>query len=78
MKVLSCSGVLALGRMALMADERASFIVKAKLLDWETRDAVQALLRNVVRVALRQFGCPQAPREPVLTLVRWTDGGDIA
>lgn len=44
------------------------------------RDAVQAKLRNVVRVVLRKYGYPQALREQVteqvLARTKLTDGGD--
>lgn len=68
------------GRIALMAEELASSIAKNKVVDWETREAVQARLRNVVRVVLRKYGYPQALREQVaeqvLTLSKLTDDGD--
>ena len=35
------------------------------MVDWETRDAVQARLRNVVRVVLRKYGYPQVLRDEV-------------
>lgn len=65
------------GRIALMAEELASSIAKNKVVDWETRDTVQARLRNIVRVVLRKFGYPQSLRdqviEQVLTLSKLTD-----
>ncbi|MNG03617.1 hypothetical protein D3C84_867060 [compost metagenome] len=68
------------GRIALMAEELASSIAKNKVVDWETREAVQARLRNVVRVVLRKYGYPQALREQVaeqvLALAKLTDDGD--
>ena len=68
------------GRIALMAEELASSIAKNKVVDWETRDTVQARLRNVVRVVLRKYGYPQALREQVaeqvLVLAKLTDGAD--
>ncbi len=68
------------GRIALMAEELASSIAKNKVVDWETRDAVQARLRNVVRVVLRKYGYPQALREQVaeqvLVLATLADGGN--
>ena len=70
------------GRIALMAEELASSIAKNKVVDWETRDTVQARLRNVVRVVLRKYGYPQALRErmveQVMALVKFDfviDGG---
>ncbi len=66
------------GRIVLMAEELAASIAKNKVVDWETRDAVQARLRNVVRVVLRKYGYPQALREQVaeqvLELAKLTDG----
>lgn len=53
------------GRIALMAEVLASSIAKNKVVDWETRDAVQARLRNVVRVVLKKYGYPQELREQV-------------
>lgn len=68
------------GRIARMAEELASSIAKNKVVDWETREAVQARLRNVVRVVLRKYGYPQGLREhvveQVLDLAKLTDGGD--
>lgn len=70
------------GRIALIAEELASSIAKNKVVDWETREAVQARLRNVVRVVLRKYGYPQALREQVaeqvLVLAKLTGGGDSA
>jgi hypothetical protein len=70
------------GRIALIAEELALSITKNKVVDWETREAVQARLRNVVRVVLRKYGYPQALREQVaeqvLALAKLTDGGDSA
>lgn len=68
------------GRIALMAEELASSIAKNKVVDWETRDTVQARLRNVVRVVLRKYGYPQALREQVaeqvVVLAKLTDSED--
>lgn len=68
------------GRIALMAEELALSIAKNKVVDWETREAVQARLRNVVRVVLRRYSYPQALREQVaeqvLVLAKLTDRGD--
>ncbi|MFG6460796.1 FRG domain-containing protein [Roseateles sp. DXS20W] len=67
------------GSIALMAEELASSIAKNKVVDWESRDAVQARLRNVVRVVLRKYGYPQALRErvaeQVLVLAKLAEGG---
>lgn len=70
------------GRITLMAEELASSVAKNKVVDWETREAVQARLRNVVRVVLRRYGYPQALREQVveqvLALAKLTDEDDSA
>lgn len=69
-----------LGRIAVIAEELASAIAKNKVVDWETRDAVQARLRNVVRVVLRKYGYPQALRELIseqlLSLAKLGGEGD--
>lgn len=66
------------GRIALIASELADSIARNKGIDWEASVAVQARLRNVVRVVLRKFGYPQALREQVteqvLALAKLTDG----
>ena len=66
------------GCIALMAEELAASIAKNKVVDWETRETVQARLRNVVRVVLRKYGYPQVLREQVaeqvLALAKLTDG----
>jgi hypothetical protein len=70
------------GRIAVMAEELASSIARNKVVDWETREAVQARLRNVVRVVLRRYGYPPALRdqvaEQVLALAKLTDDDDAA
>lgn len=70
------------GRIALMAEELASSVARNKVVDWETREAVQARLRNVVRVVLRRYGYPQALREQVvervLALAKLIDGDSSA
>ncbi|MDG5974074.1 hypothetical protein H010_02357 [Hydrogenophaga taeniospiralis CCUG 15921] len=53
------------GRLAIIAEELAKAIEQNKVVDWETRDAVQARLRNVVRVVLRKYGYPPMLREQV-------------
>lgn len=67
------------GRIPLIAQELAKVIASNKVVDWETRDAVQARLRNVVRVVLRKYGYPQTLREQVaeqvLALAKLTNGG---
>lgn len=69
------------GRITLMAEELATSIARNKVVDWETREAVQARLRNVVRVVLRKYGYPQAIREQiaeqVLALAKLTDQGGV-
>lgn len=67
------------GRIPLIAEELASSIAKNNVVDWETRDAVQARLRNVIRVVLRKYGYPQSLREQmverVLELAKLTEHG---
>lgn len=70
------------GRIALIAEELASSIARHEVVDWETRETVQARLRNVVRVVLRKYGYPQELREQVaaqvLSLSKRQDDGDSA
>lgn len=67
------------GSIQAMAAELAASIAKNKVVDWETREAVQARLRNVVRVVLRRYGYPMALREQVaeqvLALAKLTEDG---
>jgi hypothetical protein len=57
------------GRIPLIAQELAQEIEKNKVVDWETRDTVQARLRNVVRVVLRKYGYPASAREQIASEV---------
>ena len=68
------------GRIELMAEELASSIAKNKVVDWETRDAVQARLRNIMRVVLRKYSYPPESREHVIERVlelAKLAGGDV-
>ena len=49
-----------------MANQLASELQKNKVIDWETRDAAQAKLRNVARVTLRKLGYPMSVRESII------------
>lgn len=51
------------GRIQLIADQLAKELKKNKVVDWETRDAAQAKLRNVARAILRKYGFPFLSRE---------------
>ncbi len=54
------------GRIGLIAQELAKAIEQNKVVDWDTRDAVQARLRTAVRVLLRKLGYPTNAREAVV------------
>lgn len=54
------------GRIGLIAQELAKAIEQNKVVDWETRDAVQARLRTAVRVLLRRLSYPANAREHVV------------
>lgn len=54
------------GRIPLIAEELAQEIEKNKLVDWQTRESVQARLRNVVRHVLRKYGYPIEVREQIV------------
>lgn len=53
------------GRIPLIAQELANAIDQNKVVDWESRDAVLARLRNLIRVLLRKYGYPSVVREQV-------------
>jgi hypothetical protein len=53
------------GRVPLIAQELAKAIEQNKVVDWESREAVLARLRNAVRVLLRKYGYPSVVREQV-------------
>lgn len=57
------------GRIGLIAQELAKAIEQNKVVDWDTRDAVQARLRTAVRVLLRKLGYPTNAREAVVEQV---------
>jgi hypothetical protein len=70
------------GRIPLIAQELAKVIASNKVVDWDKREAVQARLRNGVRVVLRKYAYPSVLRdrvtEQVLELAKITlviDGG---
>jgi hypothetical protein len=54
------------GRIGLIAQELAKAIEQNKVVDWDTRDAVQARLRTAVRVLLRKLGYPTNAREAIV------------
>ncbi|MBN2007813.1 FRG domain-containing protein [candidate division KSB1 bacterium] len=54
------------GRIKIIANELEKQLEKHKLIDWESREAIQAKLRNVARAILRKFGYPVTAREQVV------------
>ena len=54
------------GRIQLIAKQLSKDFKKHKVVDWESRDAIQAKLRNVARVILRKYGYPVAARDPIV------------
>jgi len=54
------------GRIQLIANQLAKELKKHKVVDWDTRESVQAKLRNVARATLRKYGYPLLSREPVV------------
>ncbi len=54
------------GRLESIAKELASEIKKNLVIDWESRDNIQARLRNIARVTLRKYGYPASIREQVM------------
>ena len=54
------------GRIQLIAKQLSKEFEKHKVVDWESRDAIQAKLRNIARVILRKYSYPVALRDPVI------------
>jgi hypothetical protein len=54
------------GRIQLIANQLAKELKKHKVVDWDTRESVQARLRNVARATLRKYGYPLLSREQVV------------
>ena len=69
------------GRVAVIAQELARVLASNQVVDWDKREAVQARLRNGIRVVLRKFGYPQVLRdtvtEQVLELVKKAGGDPV-
>jgi len=57
------------GRIQLIAVELSKAISKNKLVDWQTRETIQAEIRNVTRVLLRKYGYPAGARDYVVEKV---------
>jgi hypothetical protein len=53
------------GRIAVIAQELARVLASNQVVDWDKREAVQARLRNGIRVVLRKYGYPQVLRDAV-------------
>jgi hypothetical protein len=64
------------GRIPLIAQELAKVIAGNKVVDWDKREAVQAQMRNGIRVVLRKYAYPSVLRdtvaEQVLNLAKTT------
>lgn len=60
---------MGLGRIRLIGQELARDIEQNRVIDWESRDFVQARLRNLVRARLRRHGYPMEAREQVANKV---------
>ncbi len=66
------------GRIQLIAEQLAKELKKNKVVDWETRDAAQAKLRNVARAILRKYGFPFLSREAAVEkLIEVTAKDDV-
>lgn len=53
------------GRIEVIAQELARVLANNQVVDWDKREAVQARLRNGIRVVLRRYGYPQVLRDTV-------------
>lgn len=57
------------GRIQLIAEELSKAISRNKLVDWQTRETIQAEIRNVTRVLLRKYGYPASARDYIIEKV---------
>lgn len=57
------------GRIRLIAKQLVKEFDKHKVVDWQSRDAIQAKLRNLARVILRKNGYPGVIRDQVVERV---------
>lgn len=69
------------GRIAVIAQELARVLASNQVVDWDKREAVQARLRNGIRVVLRKYGYPQVLRdtvtEQILNLAKTNSGSAV-
>lgn len=65
------------GRIQLIANQLVKEMDKHKVVDWETRDTIQAALRNVARTILRKNGYPFLSREAVVEKILEVAAGDL-
>ena len=54
------------GRIQLIAEELSKAISKNKLVDWQTRETIQAEIRSTTRVLLRKYGYPENARDYII------------
>ena len=54
------------GRIQLIAKQLSKEFEKHKVVDWESRETIQAKLRNVTRVILRKYGYPAVLRDQIV------------
>lgn len=54
------------GRIQLIAEELSKAISKSKLVDWQTRETIQAEIRSTTRVLLRKYGYPVNGRDYII------------
>lgn len=62
-------GEIEAGRLRVIANVLTVEIERNKVVDWDKREAVQARLRNVARVVLRNYSYPADAREQVVSKV---------
>ena len=61
------------GRIQLIAKQLSKEFEKHKVVDWESRETIQAKLRTVTRVILRKYGYPAALRDKIVESVLKTE-----
>ena len=55
-----------LNRVKLISDELSKYLSRSMVVDWQSRETVQAEMKNTTRVLLRKYGYPVNARDTVI------------
>lgn len=62
-------------RIQLIADELNKYLSKSMVVDWQSRETVQAEMKNATRVLLRKYGYPVNARDTIVENILDVVGG---